>query len=70
MLVGNECEPEQMVPAGHCPLSGKGTEEPASYSFPSPISRASEKDGEQLQKKIMGNLNENTHFPENLELLN
>ncbi|EPY79975.1 hypothetical protein CB1_000876001 [Camelus ferus] len=34
-----------------------------------PILKASEKNGEQLQKKIMNNVNENTHFPESPELL-
>ena len=35
-----------------------------------PILTASEKNGGQIQKKIMNNINKNIHFPESLEMPN
>lgn len=71
MLVGTEYEPEEVISSEHCGLTGK-----AQRSQISQLSQVNDgkptinagKNGEQLQKKIMNDMNKNTHFPESPEI--
>ena len=73
VLVGTEYEPEEVISSEHCGLTGK-----AQRSQISQLSQVNDgkptinagKNGEQLQKKIMNDVNENTYFPESPEMLN